>query len=139
VVGGLLHGRLELMYDFFECSTVRLYHFGKGCRGFGFWFLVGLFSSKVDAVVEVGVGIITAAVATGVGVGVGSSISVDSDGVPGAINCCCGGKAGSSSSSSGVGCSGCVLGVASAVVVAESIVVVAGANCTVLLVDSVAC
>jgi len=108
---------------------VRLYHFGKVCWGFGFWFLVCFFGSKVNTIVGVGVGIITTAVATGVGVGVGCSIGVDSDGVAGTINGCCGSKAGSVSSSSGVGCSGCVLGIAGAVAVAGgSIVVVAWIN-----------
>jgi len=82
-----LHFRLELVYDFFECFTVRLYHFGKVCWGFGFWFLVCLFISKVNTVGGVGitsVGIIGFTVAVGVGVGYSSS-SIYSKGVPGTI------------------------------------------------------
>jgi len=80
--------------------------------------LVGLFSSKVNTVVGVGIasigtiGFITAAF----GIGIGDSSSIYSKGVPGAINSCCGSKAVSVSSS--IGCSGV------AVVVAEGIVVV---------------
>jgi len=107
-----LYGRLELMYDFFECCTVGLYHFGKVCWGFGFLFLVCLFFSKVNTVVGVGItsigiiGSITAAF----GIGIGDSSSIYSEGVPGAINCCCGSEAVSSSNSSG--CSGVVVVVA---------------------------
>jgi len=97
------------VYDFFECFTVRLYHFGKGCWGFGFWFLVGIFSSKVNTVVGVGVtsigtiGFITAAF----GVGIGDSSSIYSKGVPGtieAINCSCSGE-----DSRSIGCSGVII------------------------------
>jgi len=109
------------------CGSITLERVVGGLA-FGFWFVSSAVRS-MPAVVEVGVGIVTAAVATGVGVGVGNSISVDSDGVPRAINSCYGSKAGSSSSSSGIDCSGCVLGVAGAVVIAKGIVVVvAGIN-----------
>jgi len=120
VVGGSLHLRLELMYDLFACSTVRLYYFGKVCWGVGFWFLVCFFSSKVNTVVGVGItsigtigpiGSITAAFGIGIG---DSSSSIYSNGVPGAGDSS---KAGSGSSSSGVGCGGCILEVAGRVVV----------------------
>ena len=74
---------------------MRLYHFGKVCWGFGFWLLVGLFSSEVNTVVGVGItsicsiciiGSITAAF----GIGIGDSTSVYSKGVSGAVNSCCG-------------------------------------------------
>jgi len=114
VVGGSLHLRLELMYDLLECSTVRLYHFGKVCWGFGFWLLVGLFSSEVNTIVGVGItsiGSITAAF--GIGIGDSSSSMIYSKGVPGAgdSSCC---KAGSGASS--IGCGGCILEVAGGIV-----------------------
>jgi len=109
---------------------VRLYHFGKGCWGVGFWLLVGFFSSKVNTVVGVGIGSIgstgsiTAAFGIGIGISIGDSGSGDIDGVPGAVNSrCCGCKAVSGARYSSSGYGGCVLGIASSVVV-----VVAGIN-----------
>jgi len=98
VVGGSLHLRLELMDDLSECSTVRLYHFGKVCWGGGFWFLVCFFSSEVNTVVGVGITSIASvgnignigSITAVFGIGVGDSNSIYSKGVPGAINSCCG-------------------------------------------------
>ena len=43
---------------------MRLYHFGKGSWGFGFWFLVGFFSGKVYTIVLIGSGSIGSTVST---------------------------------------------------------------------------
>jgi len=128
VVGGSLHLRLELMYDLLECFTVRLYHFGKVCWGFGSWLLVGLFSSEVNTVVGVGItsiGSITAAFGIGVG-GSGSSIVVYSKRVPGAGDSSCG-KAGSGASS--IGCGGCILEVAGGIVAIVAWINIVGFEC----------
>jgi len=102
-----LHFRLELVYDFFECFTVRLYHIGKVCWGFGFWFLVGLSTSKVNTVGGVGATSIGVIGFTAMfGIGIGDSSTIYSKGVPGtikAINSGCG-----SEGSSSIGCS-CVV------------------------------
>jgi len=114
-----LHFRLELVYDFFECFTVRLYHVGKVCWGFGFLFLVGLFISKVDTVGEVSItsiGVIGFTAVFGIGIG-DSSIA----------------KAGSSFCSSGAGCSGSFLWVAGVVAVAVGSIVVAGGSSIVVV------
>ena len=132
MVGGSLHLRLELMYDFLECFTVRLYHFGKGCWRFGFWLLVGLFSSEVNTVVGVGVTStigINGSIAVAFGVGVGDS-SIYSKGVPGAIECSCGSgsKVVSITGDSSIGCSSYILEVAGGIVVVVVVVVVAWIN-----------
>jgi len=103
------------MYDFFECCTVRLYHFGKVCKGFGFWFLVCFFSSKVNTIVGVG---ITSTITAAFGVGVGDSSSY-SKGVPGAIksSCSSSSEAVSVAGYSSIGCGGSILEVAGVVVV----------------------
>jgi len=135
VVGGSLHLRLELMYDFLECFTVRLYHFGKVCWRFGFWFLVGFFSSKINTVVGVGItsvgtissiGSITAAFVVGIG-----DSSVYSKGVPGAVECSCssGSKVVSIAGDSSIGCGSYILEVTGSVVAVVASIHIVGFKC----------
>jgi len=133
VVGGSLHLRLELMYDLSECSTVRLYHFGKVCWGVGFWFLVCFFSSEVNAVVGVGIASIgvNGSIGAAFGVGVGDS-SIYSKGVPGAVECSCssGSKVVSIAGNSSIGCSSYILDVAGGIVVVVAWINVVGFKCS---------